>query len=107
MLELDTDKRITAEQAISNNQNQTTPISRQLENVATNSSCQLIRSLMHALFSLRSRFDKLDEQALAHPYLAQYADPTDEPASLPYDQVHCLKFELNLYFLRPGAFPQI
>merc|ERR1712088_1059700 len=26
------------------------------------------------------------EQALAHPYLAQYADPTDEPASLPYDQ---------------------
>lgn len=26
------------------------------------------------------------EQALAHPYLAQYADPTDEPDSLPYDQ---------------------
>ena len=26
------------------------------------------------------------EQALAHPYLAQYADPTDEPASTPYDQ---------------------
>lgn len=26
------------------------------------------------------------EQALAHPYLAQYADPTDEPISLPYDQ---------------------
>jgi p38 MAP kinase len=26
------------------------------------------------------------EQALAHPYLAQYADPTDEPTSLPYDQ---------------------
>jgi len=26
------------------------------------------------------------EQALAHPYLAQYADPTDEPASPPYDQ---------------------
>ena len=25
---------------------------------------------------------------MAHPYLAQYADPTDEPASLPYDQVH-------------------
>ncbi|KAG8042431.1 hypothetical protein G9C98_005065 [Cotesia typhae] len=24
--------------------------------------------------------------ALAHPYLAQYADPTDEPLSLPYDQ---------------------
>ena len=26
------------------------------------------------------------EQALAHPYLANYADPTDEPVSLPYDQ---------------------
>lgn len=26
------------------------------------------------------------EQALAHPYLAQYADPTDEPSSPPYDQ---------------------
>lgn len=25
-------------------------------------------------------------QALAHPYLAQYADPTDEPESEPYDQ---------------------
>jgi len=26
------------------------------------------------------------EQALAHPYLAQYADPSDEPSSKPYDQ---------------------
>jgi len=26
------------------------------------------------------------EQALSHPYLAQYADPTDEPISEPYDQ---------------------
>lgn len=26
------------------------------------------------------------EEALSHPYLAQYADPTDEPSSLPYDQ---------------------
>jgi len=26
------------------------------------------------------------EEALAHPYLAQYADPSDEPTSLPYDQ---------------------
>merc|ERR1712038_269361 len=26
------------------------------------------------------------EQTLAHPYLAQYADPTDEPNSSPYDQ---------------------
>lgn len=26
------------------------------------------------------------EQALSHPYLAQYADPADEPVSEPYDQ---------------------
>lgn len=26
------------------------------------------------------------EQALDHPYLKQYADPTDEPSSQPYDQ---------------------
>jgi p38 MAP kinase len=26
------------------------------------------------------------EGALAHPYLQQYADPSDEPVSPPYDQ---------------------
>lgn len=26
------------------------------------------------------------EEALAHPYLAQYADPSDEPTSPAYDQ---------------------
>ena len=26
------------------------------------------------------------EQALAHPYFKQYADPSDEPESEPYDQ---------------------
>jgi len=26
------------------------------------------------------------EEALAHKYLAQYADPSDEPVSAPYDQ---------------------
>lgn len=26
------------------------------------------------------------EKALAHPYLAPYADPNDEPTSAPYDQ---------------------
>lgn len=25
-------------------------------------------------------------EALAHPYLSQYADPTDEPTAEPYDQ---------------------
>ena len=39
---------------------------------------------------LRSQVEKVNEQALAHPYLAQYADPTDEPASLPYDQVRII-----------------
>ena len=26
------------------------------------------------------------EQALAHPYLAQYADPSDEPVAQAYDE---------------------
>ena len=26
------------------------------------------------------------EEALAHPYLAQYADPSDEPVSPPFNQ---------------------
>lgn len=26
------------------------------------------------------------EQALAHPYLEKYSDPSDEPTSAPYDQ---------------------
>ena len=26
------------------------------------------------------------EEALAHPYFAQYSDPSDEPSSDPYDQ---------------------
>lgn len=26
------------------------------------------------------------EQALCHPYLSQYADPSDEPIAEPYDQ---------------------
>ena len=55
---------------------------------------------MHSLFSLRSHVDKLDEQALAHPYLAQYADPTDEPASLPYDQVHILIIVVAAFLLK-------
>lgn len=35
------------------------------------------------------------EQILSHPYLAQYADPTDEPASQPYDQTF-EDFELSV-----------
>ena len=26
------------------------------------------------------------DQTLSHPYLSQYADPSDEPSSPPYDQ---------------------
>ena len=47
-------------------------------------------SLISTLTMLRSQVEKVNEQALAHPYLAQYADPTDEPASLPYDQVRII-----------------
>ena len=71
MLELDTDKRITAEQATQHNLDQ-------FDQTA------IIRILVHCFRWV----DSVDAQALAHPYLAQYADPTDEPASLPYDQVH-------------------
>ena len=49
------------------------------------------------------KISKVNEQALAHPYLAQYADPTDEPASLPYDQVRA-PFSLVLlsYLMLPS-----
>ncbi|XP_014207353.1 mitogen-activated protein kinase 14B-like isoform X1 [Copidosoma floridanum] len=42
--------------------------------------------LLELMLELDSEKRITAEQALAHPYLAQYADPTDEPVSLPYDQ---------------------
>ena len=42
------------------------------------------------------------EAALAHPYLGQYSDPTDEPSSQPYDQVYIYA---DLTLLVPFARP--
>lgn len=42
--------------------------------------------LLELMLELDSEKRITAEQALAHPYLAQYADPTDEPVSSPYDQ---------------------
>ncbi|XP_063598214.1 mitogen-activated protein kinase 14B-like [Penaeus indicus] len=42
--------------------------------------------LLEKMLELDSERRVTAAQALAHPYLAQYADPTDEPDSEPYDQ---------------------
>ena len=48
--------------------------------------CLLAIDLLEKMLELDTDKRITSEQALAHPYLAQYADPTDEPASPPYDQ---------------------
>lgn len=42
--------------------------------------------LLGLMLELDSDIRITADQALAHPYLAQYADPSDEPTSAPYDQ---------------------
>ncbi|KAK0158561.1 hypothetical protein PV328_009547 [Microctonus aethiopoides] len=42
--------------------------------------------LLESMLELDSEKRITAERALAHAYLSQYADPTDEPVSLPYDQ---------------------
>jgi len=42
--------------------------------------------LLEKMLELDSEERITAELALAHPYLTSYADPTDEPASPPYDQ---------------------
>jgi len=42
--------------------------------------------LLEKMLSLDTDKRITAEQTLAHPYLAQYADPSDEPNSQPYDQ---------------------
>lgn len=42
--------------------------------------------LLGLMLEIDSEIRITAEKALAHPYLAQYADPTDEPTSAPYDQ---------------------
>lgn len=53
----------------------------------------MIKSQLSSAVDLLEKMLELDSerritavQALAHPYLAQYADPSDEPESEPYDQ---------------------
>ena len=41
--------------------------------------------LLGLMLELDSDIRITAQQALAHPYLSQYADPTDEPVSAPYD----------------------
>lgn len=41
--------------------------------------------LLRLMLELDSDVRITAEQALAHPYLAQYADPADEPVSAAYD----------------------
>lgn len=42
--------------------------------------------LMERMLDLDSDSRITAEQALAHPYLTQYADPSDEPTATPFDQ---------------------
>lgn len=42
--------------------------------------------LLELMLEIDSDIRITAEKALAHPYLSQYADPTDEPISEPYDQ---------------------
>jgi p38 MAP kinase len=41
---------------------------------------------MERMLDLDSETRITAEQALAHPYLTQYADPSDEPTATPFDQ---------------------
>jgi len=64
------------------------------------------------------------EQALAHPYMQQYADPADEPTSPPYDEsfeeqnldidswksqflVHCQMSSICCRHLRQFVYPSV
>ena len=55
-------------------------------NVVFKGANPLAIDLLEKMLELDSEMRITAENALAHPYLAQYADPTDEPISVPYDQ---------------------
>lgn len=78
-------KKITSESA-RNYIKSLPPMHRKdLRQVFTGANPQAIE-LLALMLELDSEKRITAEQALAHAYLAQYADPTDEPVSAPYDQ---------------------
>lgn len=58
---------------------------KDLRQVFTGANAQAI-DLLALMLELDSEKRITAERALEHAYLAQYADPTDEPVSPPYDQ---------------------
>lgn len=58
---------------------------RDLNNVFPGAN-PLAIDLLRLMLELDSDKRITAEKALAHPYLAPYADPSDEPTSAPYDQ---------------------
>lgn len=58
---------------------------KDLRQVITGANPQAI-SLLEQMLEIDSDIRITAEKALAHPYLAQFADPTDEPISAPFDQ---------------------
>lgn len=58
---------------------------KDLKEVFTGANPKAI-DLLGLMLELDSDIRITADQALAHPYLMQYADPSDEPISAPYDQ---------------------
>lgn len=77
--------KITSESAISYIKSLPSLPKKDLHKVFTGAN-PLAVDLLGLMLELDSDVRITAEQALAHRYLAQYADPSDEPVSAPYDQ---------------------
>ncbi|XP_071054920.1 mitogen-activated protein kinase p38a-like isoform X2 [Onthophagus taurus] len=77
-------KKITSQSARSYIESLPPVHKKDLKQVFTGAN-HLAIDLLRLMLELDSDVRITAEQALAHPYLAQYADPTDEPTSQPYD----------------------